>query len=152
MNEREQEYRDRFLDKVSPEPNSGCWLWIGAMRNRGYGSFQFRGGQWRAHRAAYEMFIGPIPDGLFVTHSCDTPSCVNPRHLSVGTHTDNMRDMRGRDRSLRGTRHRDAKLTEDDVREIRSSSNSQRTLAKRYGVHQGAIYLVQKRKTWKHVE
>ncbi|ALC12519.1 HNH endonuclease signature motif containing protein [Sphingopyxis sp. 113P3] len=88
----------RFQSRVSPEPNSGCWLWLGAANEQGRGSFRYgmAGEQKRtglASRISYEMAIGPIPDGMQVLHRCDVPLCVNPDHLFLGTVTDNMRDM-----------------------------------------------------------
>jgi hypothetical protein len=85
-----------------PVPEAGCWLWTGRRATAGYGVItgphQQKIG---AHRAAFEAFIGPIPDGLLVCHKCDTPACCNPQHLFLGTHKDNMQDMalKGRRRS-----------------------------------------------------
>lgn len=86
----------RFGRHVCPEPNTGCWLWTGAHSERGYGQIQGgrRGGRVvLAHRFAWATANGPIPKGFFVCHRCDTPSCVNPDHLFLGTHDENMRDM-----------------------------------------------------------
>lgn len=74
-----------------PEPNSGCWLWLGTTSN-GYGRIDHGGKTLRAHRASYEEFVGPIPKGFCVLHRCDTPCCVNPEHLFLGTQQDNMSD------------------------------------------------------------
>lgn len=91
---------DRFMQNVEPEPNTGCWLWSGGESAHGYGCFSFgRAGRSKlAHRASYEMFIGEIPAGLHVCHSCDTPACVNPDHLWPGTDRDNVRDMMAKGR------------------------------------------------------
>ncbi len=88
---------DRFEAKYIPEPMSGCWLWTAALSNKGYG-FYFSDGHNFAHRWSYSHFVGPIPEGLIVRHRCDTPSCVNPDHLELGTQSDNMQDCikRGR--------------------------------------------------------
>jgi len=78
------ETSERFLDKVYPEPNTGCWLWGGAVNSRGYGNF--RNGYGRtvgAHRFSYELYKGPIPDGLHIDHLCSFPNCVNPDHLEA---------------------------------------------------------------------
>jgi len=85
---------DRFMQHVIPEPNSGCWLWIGAEKHNGYGVFN-KGNDCavRAHRWSYEHFKGPIQPGLVVCHSCDVRCCVNPNHLWVGTIKDNQQDM-----------------------------------------------------------
>lgn len=79
---------------------SGCWEWTG-WRAHGYGYFFHEGKDQRAHRVSYELFVGSIPDGLVVMHSCDNRPCVNPDHLSVGTQADNVRDMvaKGRQRN-----------------------------------------------------
>ncbi len=81
----------RFWSKVTPEPNSGCWLFFGATTSSGYGNFFWKGKIWGAHRVTYEALIGPIPDGLSLDHRvCQTPACCNPAHLEPVTHRVNM--------------------------------------------------------------
>jgi hypothetical protein len=82
---------DRFWSKVSYEPTSGCWLWIGYVTKNGYGRFFWRGRAEWAHRAAYEMAVGPIPTGLTIDHGCRVRSCVNPSYLEVVTIGENVR-------------------------------------------------------------
>jgi len=99
--------QDRFEEKVSIEPNSGCWLWTGAANAAGYGRLYVwpEGKHQKAHRISYELHVGAIPDGMFVCHRCDNPSCVNPQHLFIGTRQDNVDDMN------RKGRHRNQKKT-----------------------------------------
>lgn len=93
-----------ILSKCIPEPNSGCWLWTAGIApgDLDYGAVWLYGRNLRASRAAWMAFYGPIPDGLWVLHKCDTPTCVNPRHLWLGTHDDNMADCVRKGRSYKG--------------------------------------------------
>ena len=91
-------FRERLAKSLSdnsiPEPNSGCLLWIGAVKPGGYGNLGIKpeGRTYIAHRAAYEVAYGTIPTGLKVLHKCDNPPCINPLHLFLGTQLDNIRD------------------------------------------------------------
>jgi len=88
----------KFEERYIPEPNSGCWLWVGASVNGEKGHFRMRGREWIASRAAWELYRGPIPEGAYVLHHCDNPWCVNPGHLYIGSQTDNMQDAKRRNR------------------------------------------------------
>lgn len=119
----------------------------------GYGDFWLNGDMVLAHRAAYELLVGPIPDGMRVLHRCDNPPCVNPEHLWVGTDADNVADMvrKGRNRSVRGEAAPRAKLNDAAVRAIRATPERAVTLARRYGVAESTISAVRHRVNWKHV-
>ena len=138
---------ERFEAQYSPEPNTGCWLWTGAVanQNKPYGRIYAQGGNKSAHRVSYEMFVGPIPDGLLVLHKCDMPSCVNPGHLFVGTDLDNAIDRNQKKRQARGSRHGQSKLTEADVHiilrdfKLGDMVKGIKPLARRFGVAQSTM-------------
>ena len=101
----------RIQRKIEPVTESGCWIWTGAA-NR-YGHSCLKGKAKTAHRLVYELLIGEIPEGMELMHSCDIGVCVNPNHLSVGTHNDNMKDMVKKGRSKSG-RYGDEHWTRKD--------------------------------------
>jgi len=159
---------ERFWAKVNK--TEGCWLWTGAKRNKGYGAFVYaKNGeavQGRAHRFSYELHVGPIPDGLNVLHRCDTPACVRPDHLFLGTIAENNADMHAKGRHVkggthgpgayqRGETHHNARLTADDVRAIRrerEDGHSFGEIARRRGLAIGYVFRIVNRKAWAHVE
>lgn len=148
------------VDKAGP-----CWLWTGLLFvSGGYGQFTIRYGLVvRAHRLAYELAIGPIPEGKIIRHTCDVRRCVNPAHLIPGTQKENAQDMARRGRQIfqaspekisRGSKHWSAKLTEEDIPQIRGLRNqglTLRAIANIYGVTEKSISDVVNRKTWTHV-
>ena len=142
----------RFWDKV--EKTDDCWLWTGGKRRRGYGTFKYNGKMVAAHRFSYTENRGVIPPGSYVLHTCDTPSCVNPDHLFLGTRADNMADMVTKGRAQRGESRPHAKLADHDVRAIRSAHHdgeSQSSIARRYAVSQTSIWKIVHRLRWGHV-
>lgn len=146
---------DRFHEKVMPEPMSGCWLWTGAVKDYGYGVIGLgrrEDGIEKAHRTSYRLYKGEIPDGAVVMHSCDTPSCVNPAHLSIGTLSDNMRDCVHKRRNFIpnncGENAKWAKLTVDAVIDIRQRLKTGVDYAKQYGVSKSAIYEIWRGRNW----
>ena len=156
---------ERVLDKVMPIPFSGCWIFTGAVNHFGYGivGTGSRGMPTeRAHRITYKHFKGDIPLGLFVCHTCDVPSCCNPDHLFLGTNKDNVNDMRRKGRGstpprnphVVGSVHPGAKLSEDQVSEVRSlysKGYTQQSLAEMYGVARQTISKYINYKRYKHV-
>lgn len=145
---------ERFWNKVKKTDN--CWEWTANSDKDGYGKFKLKDGtQMRAHRFSYELENGPIDKGLFVCHKCDNRACVNPNHLFLGTPKDNTQDMIKKGRSLSGRQNPAAKLTEEDVREIRKLYSNklldQPALAGFYGMHQTIISAIVRRQIWKFV-
>lgn len=139
------------------EKADGCWLWEGARNSAGYGILILNGRKVRAHRLAYEMAKGAIPNGLEICHSCDTPACVNPDHLWAGTHAENCADMASKNRGTKTTvlycgHHPRAKLTASAVLSIREDRRPARIIAAEYGVSKGLIDKIRRRETWQHVE
>src|SRR5690349_2614157 len=112
-----QKDRDRFDSYLPPVRKPGeCWLWEGGRGSDGYGRFWMEGANVAAHRAAVLRADGEIPKGKIVSHSCDTPLCVNPAHLKVTTHVRNMQDMVTRRRHCFGEKNPVSVLTEDQCR------------------------------------
>ena len=126
--------RARFEAKIARIPEAGCWIWeVGRLDRDGYG-YQ---GHERAHRVAWELFFGPIPEGRYVLHHCDVRCCVNPSHLFLGHAKENAHDAASKGRHAFGERHGMSKLTESQVKEIlalRHSGVRGRAVAKMFGV------------------
>jgi HNH endonuclease len=141
----EKQRRNFFKYVIKME---GCWEWIGAI-SRGYGKFKVGTRKVRAHRLAYELFVGEIPEGMCVCHSCDNTRCVNPNHLFLGTEQTNATDKVVKGRA--GTN----KLTKEQVLKIRERhvfcNETITALAKEYGVDYVTVWYVIKRKTWRHI-
>lgn len=150
-----------FWDRVAVKDESQCWLWIGSKNNRGYGHFWTKTPdgprKYLAHRISYELASPRFDHTLFVCHSCDVPACVNPRHLWLGTPSDNMKDSFKKGRKqvprLSGEACGGAKLSGSQVEEIRhiykTDRPKQRDLAKSFGVCQRTINMIVRGITWK---
>jgi hypothetical protein len=141
-----------FEDRFIPEPNSGCWLWLGGTQSKGYGVFGPKKAKVLASRFSYEKYRGPVPAKLHVLHKCDTPSCVNPNHLFVGTRRDNMQDASRKGRMHPGEADGMAKLTQQQVDQIRQDASngiSNASLAQQFNVHRSQISRIVNRRRWK---
>lgn len=169
----------RFWDKVNKAPGLGpkgeCWLWT-ASTVRGYGNFGLTPSRWvRSHRLSWELAHGPIPGGLCVLHECDTPACVNPNHLFLGTRKDNAQDAIQKGRWYSGDRHwtrlhperplnvvfpehrnrgqhnGQAILKPETVRAIRAASGPRKTIAEMFGVSKSTVYAIKGGHRWGHL-
>ena len=132
----------------------GCWGWRGGVDGGGYGVFSNGKRRFKAHRASYELYVGPIPEGMSVLHRCDNPICSNPAHLFVGTQADNMRDAAEKRRVEYGVRHRASKLNASSVRKLRdlhAAGESPTRIAELFGVARATVLAVINGRTWRHV-
>jgi hypothetical protein len=152
----------RFWSKVNKDgpipvhrPELGqCWEWTRGLTHQGYGKFTVRRQTFVAHRVAYALTNGDIPDGMWVLHHCDNPLCSNPKHLYLGTHDDNNADMMRRGRSAKGENAGNTVLTAEKVLRIRAlhaSGASSRKLAKEFGVVKTSILNIVHGRTWRHL-
>lgn len=147
----------RLLAGVRHNPATGCWEWLGTREAGWYGDMSVPGcGRVRTHRLSYLLFCGPFPDDLFVCHKCDNPPCVNPAHLFLGTHGDNMRDAarKGRYGARRGESAPKCKITEADVLRIRESFAAgvpRADIAAEFGLDDTSITSIATGRVWKHL-
>lgn len=173
----------RFWSKVNkdgptqPYMTNPCWIWMASKNRKGYGMIVVKRKTFKVHRVAWIITSGLIPHngsahGICVCHHCDNPSCVNPSHLFLGDHTDNMRDMTAKSRNAvhfgdkngsrlhpasrpRGEAHYKAKLTSHEVIQIRelytAGGITKREIAKRFRVHETLIRFIINRKIWAHI-
>lgn len=146
-------WQKRILAKIVEDAN-GCWIWQGQPNpQNGYCHTSFDMQHTSVHRASYIAFKGPVPTGLYVCHTCDVRTCVNPAHLYAGTPKQNQADSfaRKRARKALGEEHPCTKLTADKVRQIRSMSGMNTEIAAVFGIDPSTVSNVRRRKTWKHV-
>lgn len=155
---------ERFAIYAVPVTESGCWLWDGPSYASGYGRIKVGGKTVRATHYALAMAGRPVPNGLQACHKCDTPECVNPAHLFIGTQLDNEADKIAKSRQSRGGRHSksfrtrakgeangNSVLSGEKVVAIRADGRPQRVIAKDHGISQSTVSLIKKNAIWSHL-
>ena len=150
-------FEERFWEKVKTSKSNECWEWQGSKIRDGYGHIRDKEQKYQmAHRISWQLFNGEIPNGLWVLHKCDNPSCVNPNHLEIGTASKNTLDAYKRGRmNKKGEKNSLAKLTVITVQEIKKLYKNydltQKRLAKKFGIGQSAISRIVNNKRWTHI-
>lgn len=153
-----RDWREVLHAKTDRRAANECWPWLGRKAASGYGVLDQNGKSKRAHRLAWELINGEVPPNMEVCHRCDHPWCVNPAHLWIGTHKDNMADAshKGRSSSMPGESNPSARLTEKEVAEIRAIYRpnvvTQAALGRKYGVSESAIWLIIHNQSWPTVK
>ena len=148
---------DRFWSKVDVRSSGECWAWVAGKRVGQYGVFAVKRKSWLSHRLSYLIEHGELPENLDVCHACDNPSCVNPSHLWLGTHHENMADKvhKGRCNARKGSAHPAARIDEALVRTARAlwaeGNITQREIARRLSVSASLINRAVRGVTWSHV-
>ena len=159
MGKPRQNALELFLSHVHPSDPNECWLWQGGKRGR-YGAGRLHGRTQGAHCVSYQLFVGEIPDGLEVMHECDVPLCVNPAHLKLGTHQQNIQDAAQKGRlgmnknPIRGSDVAISKLTADqviEIKQLKTQGYSHRKIGALFGVSNVAIFKIVHGLMWAHL-
>jgi hypothetical protein len=138
-------FKERFMERIIHEPNTGCWLWSGRLNNDGYGSgFRMKTFRTTAHRASFLIFKHEIPEGICVCHKCDTPACVNPDHLFLGTRKENMQDSIKKRRFVFNMITSKGRLSKEEAKQLCSMYSTgnftQAEVSKEFGISQTAAW------------
>jgi predicted XRE-type DNA-binding protein len=142
--------KERFFDKLII--GKECWIWIGLKNKQGYGNFNYRGKYYLSHRMSWIFHNGLIPQKYCVCHKCDNPSCVNPEHLFLGTHSDNMNDayQKGRRNNAKENhpRYRITKEMVEKVKDLRKTGLTQKKIGEAIGLTQTTVSSILLGKHW----
>lgn len=149
----ERPIRDRLESVSIPVPMCGCLVWLGSLDTMGYGHLRVGGLLRKAHRVSWSDYHKqPVPKGMHVLHSCDVRSCIEPTHLRLGTHQENMSDKVRRGRQSKGITSGRNSLDDDKVRRIRGEGRSAKYWAELFGVSDRTVQQVVAGKSWRHVQ
>lgn len=149
---RSNTFDDEFVfSHAAPIPFTGCFIWLGGVVKGGYGKTTDNGMTRMAHRVIWEARNGPVPSGMVLRHQCDTPACVNPDHMLVGTTKDNAADMVERGRQASGERCNLSKLSNETVLALRAAAGTHYQVAKRFGLKRGVVRQIRIGETWRHL-
>jgi hypothetical protein len=144
--------KTRFERCYRVDDKTGCWLWIRSFDSSGYGQFSRTGVRFRqAHKWGWVLHRGPVPEGYAVLHKCDVRACVNPEHLFLGVHSDNLADMLRKNRQRRSSStlaSRNGKITKEQAISISNDQRPAKEIAAEYGLNIGAIYKIRDGVTW----
>lgn len=152
---RDSSIYSKLVKRIKVDLISGCWEWIGSKNVYGYGVLWYNkwGKRTLVHRVIYSIFIGVIPNGMFVCHKCDNRSCVNPEHLFIGTAKDNTQDCirKGRFVIHYGEECHNSKLTNEQVLKIRIDPRPHKEISKEYNIDKSIVSRIQTGHRWKHI-
>lgn len=142
------------IQKFEQVTETGCWIWTGKLHKEGYGVVCDESNKpMLAHRASWMLFRSDIPDGMIVCHKCDTPSCINPSHLFLGTDADNNKDMMSKKRNAqpKGSRTANSKINESIAIEIFNARGTLKEIASKYGLFFSTVHKIKSKESWKHI-
>lgn len=142
-----EELRIKLQSYCAPEPNSGCWIWVGGSNGR-YGVATWRNKRWYAHRLSLVAHGGQTAEDDVVCHRCDVPLCINPAHLFAASQSTNLADMRAKGRAPDGDRHGMAKLSPNQVIAIRADRRMLREIAGEYAISEATVSFIRNGKRW----
>lgn len=145
----DEEFIEYFKSKIRVTP--GCWIWEGSIGSMGYGKLGRKKKHLLAHRFSYEVYIGPIPNGIQVCHTCDNRRCVNPDHFFLGSALDNARDRVSKGRCYhKHERHWNAKITKEQAEAIRNDSRPSEEIAKDYPINRRMVSSIKNGTSWRN--
>jgi len=142
---------EKLRARTAPADDKGCMLWKGMRNAKGYGLVSHEQRKQKAHRLVWEGMHGEVPEGMFVLHRCDTPSCVNLLHLWLGTAAENSADMAAKGRSKRGPEHHNSRFTAEqiiEIREMRRRGLRWQEVSERFGIRKQYVYKIWRNEVW----